>query len=50
MNDSQQTTQFLFDQNTRKLMRLALSEPRAMYDYMGYGLYVGQKPAKRELD
>jgi len=36
---------FLFDSNTRKLMRLALSEPRAMYDYMGYGLYAGQKPA-----
>ncbi len=36
---------FLFDSNTRKLMRLALSEPRAMYDYMGYGLYTGQKPA-----
>ncbi len=41
---------FLFDSNTRKLMRLALSEPRAMYDYMGYGLYTGQKPAKRELN
>jgi ubiquinone/menaquinone biosynthesis C-methylase UbiE len=36
---------FLFDSNTRKLMRLALSEPRAIYDYMGYGLYTGQKPA-----
>ncbi|MFA9402789.1 MAG: hypothetical protein ACERKY_06940, partial [Anaerolineales bacterium] len=37
----------LFDPNSRKLMRLALSEPRAMYDYMGYGLYAGQKPADR---
>lgn len=36
---------FLFDPETRKLMRLALSEPREMLDYMGYGLYVGQKPA-----
>jgi hypothetical protein len=41
---------FLFDSNTRKLMRLALSEPRAMYDYMGYGLYAGQKPADRKLN
>ena len=41
---------FLFDPYTRKLMRLALSEPRAMFDYMGYGLYVGQKPAHRELN
>jgi len=41
---------FLFDLNTRKLMRLALSEPRAMYDHMGYGLYAGQKPVNRELD
>ncbi len=36
---------FLFDPETRKLMRLALSEPRDMLDYMGYGMYVGQKPA-----
>ena len=41
---------FLFDPNTRKLMRLALSEPRAMFDYMGYGLFVGEKPANRELN
>ncbi len=40
----------LFDPGTRKLMRLALSEPRAMYDYMGYGLYAGQKPADGELN
>ncbi len=31
-------------------MRLALSEPRAIFDYMGYGLYAGQKPANRELN
>ncbi|MCJ7824456.1 MAG: methyltransferase domain-containing protein [Anaerolineales bacterium] len=36
---------FLFDPATRKLMRLALSEPRAIFDYMGYGLFVGKKPA-----
>ena len=41
---------FLFDPNTRKLMRLALSEPRAMFDHMGYGLYAGQKPVNRELN
>jgi len=41
---------FLFDPATRKLMRLALSEPRAIFDYMGYGLYAGQKPANRELN
>jgi ubiquinone/menaquinone biosynthesis C-methylase UbiE len=29
---------------TRKMMRLALSEPRSAYDYMGYGLYVGKVP------
>ena len=40
---------FLFDPGTRKLMRLALSEPRAIFDYMGYGLYAGQKPADRKL-
>jgi len=40
---------FLFDPGTRKLMRLALSEPKAMFDYMGYGLYAGQKPVNREL-
>ena len=43
-------SRFLFDPGTRKLMRLALSEPRAMYDYMGYGLYAGQKPADRKLN
>ena len=32
------------DTATRSLMRLALSEPRSAYDYMGYGLYVGRKP------
>jgi hypothetical protein len=26
------------------LMRLALQEPRSVYAYMGYGLYVGRKP------
>jgi hypothetical protein len=36
---------FLFDPETRKLMRLALSEPREMLETMGYGMYVGQKPA-----
>lgn len=40
---------FLFDPGTRKLMRLALSEPRAIFDYMGYGLFAGQKPANRDL-
>ncbi len=30
-------------------MRLALSEPKAMFNYMGYGLYAGQKPVNREL-
>ena len=40
----------LFDPSTRKLMRLALSEPKAIYDYMGYGLFVGQKPADGELN
>jgi arsenite methyltransferase len=32
------------DSTSRKLMRLAFSEPRSAYDYMGYGLYVGRKP------
>jgi arsenite methyltransferase len=32
------------DAATRGLMRLAFSEPRSAYDYMGYGLYVGRKP------
>lgn len=41
---------FLFDPATRKLMRFALSEPRAMFDYMGHGLYAGQKPATRKLN
>ncbi len=41
---------FLFDPATRKLMRLALSEPRAMFDYMGHGLYAGQKPATQKLN
>ena len=29
---------------TRKLMGIAFSNPRSAYDYMGYGLFVGQKP------
>ena len=29
---------FLFNPGTRKLVRLALSEPRGVFDYMGYGL------------
>ena len=41
---------FLFDPATRKLMRLALSEPRAIFVYLGYGLYAGQKSANRELN
>ena len=41
---------FLFDPATRKLMRLVISEPRAIFDYMGYGLYAGQKPGNRELN
>jgi hypothetical protein len=32
------------DPSTRKMMRLALREPRSAYDYMGYGLYVGKVP------
>jgi ubiquinone/menaquinone biosynthesis C-methylase UbiE len=34
------------DAHTRNLMRTALSGPRSAIDYMGYGLYVGQKPAQ----
>jgi hypothetical protein len=41
---------FLFDPATRKLMRLAISEPRAIFNYMGYGLYAGKKLANRELN
>ena len=39
---------YLFDASTRKLLRLALSEPRAVFDYIGYGLFVGRKPANRD--
>ena len=35
---------FLLDPYTRKLMRLALSEPKAIFNHMAYGLYAGQKP------
>lgn len=34
----------IFDPGTRRLIRLALREPSSVYDYMGYGLYVGRKP------
>jgi ubiquinone/menaquinone biosynthesis C-methylase UbiE len=39
--------QFIFDPGTRRLMRLALNEPRSAYDYMGYGIYVGRKPLRQ---
>ena len=35
---------FFSDPYTRKLMRMAFSEPRSAYDYMGHGLFVGRKP------
>jgi arsenite methyltransferase len=35
---------FLFDPSTRNLFKVALSEPRSMYETMGYGLYAGRKP------
>jgi ubiquinone/menaquinone biosynthesis C-methylase UbiE len=34
----------LFDSSIRNQLKVALSEPRSMYAYMGYGLYVGRKP------
>ncbi len=40
-------SKFLFDSRTRSLMGLALSEPRAVFDYLGYGLYVGRVPERR---
>jgi ubiquinone/menaquinone biosynthesis C-methylase UbiE len=36
----------LADSESRQLMRLATNEPRAAYDYMGYGLFVGRVPAQ----
>ena len=35
---------FLFDSSTRNLLKVALSEPKSMYETMGYGLYAGRKP------
>ena len=35
---------FFSDPYTRKLIRIASSEPRSACDYMGYGLFVGRKP------
>lgn len=32
------------NEDIRKLMRLALREPRSYFKYMGYGLYVGRVP------
>jgi arsenite methyltransferase len=37
-------TSLFADPETRALMRLATNEPRSAYDYMGYGVYVGQVP------
>jgi arsenite methyltransferase len=38
-------TSLFADPETRSIMRLATNEPRSAYDYMGYGLYVGQVPS-----
>ena len=35
---------FLFDPNSRNLLKVAFSEPRSIYDSLGYGLFVGRKP------
>ncbi len=37
-------SKFLFESSTRDLMQKALSEPRAVFNYLGYGLYVGRVP------
>ncbi len=37
-------TKSLFSPSTWKIMRLALSEPSSVYNYLGYGLYAGKKP------
>ncbi len=36
---------FFRDQETRSMIKYATSNPKKYFDLMGYGLYVGRKPA-----